>query len=106
MLYYLYFVNMTDLKPTKMKTQLFNFTFNQLFNFYLWLSKFGYCESRKNRLYDHLGLIDTLGNDSDETMFTRSYSEELGSMFMIKMPFGYLLRLIEGCDKSIDIVKK
>jgi hypothetical protein len=88
-----------------MKTKLFNFTFDQLFNLYLWLSKFGYYKSNKNRVYDSLGIIDTLGSDSDDTRYTKSYSEELGSMFMIKLPFGYLLRLVEGCDKSIDIVK-
>ncbi|HLD89437.1 MAG TPA: hypothetical protein VI911_00195 [Patescibacteria group bacterium] len=89
-----------------MKTQLFNFAFNQLFNLYLWLSKFGYYLSNKNRVYDSLGLIDTLGSDSDDTLYTKSYSEELGSMFIIKLPFGYLLRLIEGFDKSIDIIKQ
>lgn len=89
-----------------MKTQLFNFAFNQLFNLYLWLSKFGYYESHRNRVWVDNDYIDTLGNHSDDTRFTKSYSEELGCMFMIKLPFDYLLRLIEGCGpKSIDFIK-
>jgi len=89
-----------------MKTQLFNFAFDQLFNLYLWLSKFGYSKSRRNRVWIDNDYIDTLGNNSDDTRFTKSYSEELGCMFMIKLPFGYLLRLIEGCgSKEIDICK-
>jgi hypothetical protein len=84
-----------------MKTRIWN----TAFNFYLWISKFGYRESSKNSVYDNLGLIDTLGSHQDRTRFTKSYTEELGSIYSIKLPFGCWLNLINYFGKEISITR-
>jgi hypothetical protein len=69
-----------------MKTMKFEVTKNNhfLFDIWLWLHfrKFNkQINTCKHREYDHLGIIDTLGFDSDKKMFTYSYSDELTYMF-------------------------
>lgn len=82
-----------------------NFIFWKLFSIYLFLSRFGYSNSNKNRVYDSYGMIDTLGSDSNNTRFTWSYSEELGCVHSIKLPFNYSIELISYEGKEIRIEK-
>jgi hypothetical protein len=56
-------------------------------------------------VYDHLGMIDTLGYNCDETKYTKSFSEELGGWFAIKLPFGYAIQMIDYFEKGIKICK-
>jgi hypothetical protein len=86
-----------------MKTKLFNFTYDKLFRVYLYLIKFGYSNSIKNRVYDNYGIIDTLGNESDNTRFTWSYTEEMGCVWAIKLPFKYSLMLVDYFEKEIRL---
>lgn len=84
-----------------MKNKLNKFAARKLFRLYLWLMKFGYHYENNNRVYDSYGIIDTLGNSSDNTKFTYSYSEELGGYYGIKLPFK---RAIEVWDNDeLDI---
>jgi len=77
----------------------------KLFNLYLFLSKFGEADTNKQRHYDHLGEIDTLGWDSENTRFTFHYSEEMGSLYRIKLPFKYVIELNNYFEKEILIYK-
>lgn len=82
-----------------------NYIYWKLFYVYLFLSRFGYSNSVKNRVYDNYGIIDTLGNNVDNTRFTWSYSEELGCVHAIKLPFHYSIELINYNEKEIRIEK-
>lgn len=89
-----------------MKNNMKENIWHRLFNLYLWLSGWGKRTQQRSRVYDHLGIIDTLGHSSDETFFTSSYDEELGSMFSIKLPLRFRINLISYCgEKSITITK-
>jgi hypothetical protein len=81
------------------------FIYWKLFNIYLWLSKFGYYNHNKNSVYDQYDIIDTLGNSSDNTRFTWSYSEELGCVHAIKLPFKYSIELVNYEGKEIRVEK-
>ena len=77
-----------------------------IFRLYLKLIKYGYSSANKTRVYDNLGLIDTLGSDVEVTKLTRHYSDELTSIYAIKLPFGYNIELTNGCGyKEICICK-
>lgn len=89
-----------------MKTKLFTFVYDRLFNLFLYLSKFGYYSHDEKRIYDYYGLIDTLGWNSDETRFTWSYSCEYGCIFAIKLPFNYNIKLIDADGKEIKVNNK
>jgi hypothetical protein len=88
-----------------MKTKLFNFIYESLFRLYLHLIKYGYCKHSESRVYDHYDMIDTLGWDADNTRFTWSYSEELGCVHAIKLPFHYSIELVNYEGKEIRLHK-
>jgi hypothetical protein len=80
--------------------------YSYIMKLYHFLHKYGYYTTAKNRVYDNLGLIDTLGSNVDITRFTRSYSDELTSEYAVKLPFNYNLLLIDSCGpKEIVICK-
>lgn len=81
-----------------------NFIYNQLFNLYLFLTRFDKVETTKHREYDSLGIIDTLGYNSETGRFTASYSDELCCVWVIRIPFGWI-RLIDSDGKSIEFCK-
>lgn len=62
-------------------------------------------QDTKHRVYDHLGMIDTLGHDQEIGTLTYHYSCEMGSMFAVKTPTFWMLyindygkRVIIGTD--------
>lgn len=74
------------------------------FKLYLKLSSIGERENYTNKVYDHLGLIDTLGFKSDKTLLTSHYSDEFNSEFSIHL-FGHKFSYIDSFTKSIVIQK-
>jgi hypothetical protein len=98
-----------------MKTQFYTIStkqwaYNLIYKLYWWLL-FGPVPDSKNEksyrhtVYDHLGIIDTLGHFYSEGKFTYSYSEELKSYQGIKLPFGYCLEFDNEWEPYI-ILKK
>lgn len=79
---------------------------NLVYNLQLWLSKL---DSNpifaKNRVYDGLGEIDTLGNSTETTRFTYFYSDEFICKFGIKLPFGYSIEYNNGDFREVLIFK-
>ena len=47
-------------------------------------AKFNQLECSSHRVYDHLGVIDTLGHNVENGRFTFHYSDELGCVFAIR----------------------
>ncbi len=61
---------------------------DRFFQFWLWLHlKLERVEREDHRVYDHWGVIDTLGYSLDRTKWTRSYSEEGYSLYSLRIPF-------------------
>lgn len=90
-----------------MKTYLIDIDFNKddspntidrLFKFYLWLShswiNTGY-RQESHEVYDHLGIIDTLGCQTSNSRFTDSYADELTCLFTLH--FWRLIRINLYC---------
>ena len=94
-----------DYQPiTTMKTRLYNL----LGRVYMRLSRIGKEEKTENRVYDHLGMIDTLGFTAYRSRLTSSYSCEMGYYQRIYLPFNYMIELIDesGFEKEIYIGKR
>ena len=72
------------------KDECSRFIYYTIFKFWLWLlvQNFNKPVSHNNsRVYDSLGLIDTLGFNSDRNTFTYSYSDELVYMWGFDLKF-------------------
>lgn len=67
------------------------------------MAKFGYYQSERSEVYDHLGAIDTLGSRSERTRFTSSYSDEMSSSYFIHLPFNVRIALYNGDGKEVYI---
>lgn len=61
--------------------------------------------SNNHRVYDHYGIIDTLGYNYDEGKYTFSYSEELGGYSGIILPFGWCLEFSDDPEPYIKLRK-
>ena len=63
--------------------------FHFLFEIYLKIyhRKWNHSEHYKHNVYDHLGIIDTLGSHGDNGKYTFYHSEELGMYFGFNLPF-------------------
>lgn len=74
---------------------------SHLFYKIYWFLLFGPMKDCRNeiknnhRVYDNLGIIDTLGYNYEEGKYTFAYSEELGSYSGIKLPFGYAIYIYD-----------
>jgi hypothetical protein len=88
-----------------MKAKLTVYFYDKLFQVYLFLMKYGYSHKSESRVYDSYGMIDTLGHNCNNTRFTWSYSEELGCVWGIKLPFNYSIELVDYWEKEIRIEK-
>jgi len=86
------------------------FLINLMFKFYLFLNRIQYklnirFDENRQRYYDHLGLIDTLGYSSERSPLTANYSCELYSIFSIRIPSRWLV-LYEGCGEKYLYISK
>ncbi len=68
--------------------------------------KFNTISSEKRDVYDHLGLIDTLGWSKDTGKLIYSYSDELISISGFFLPFNYCLELQDSGSECKEIVFK
>jgi len=89
-----------------MKNEIIASTFNRIivrlvFRIFLYLSKFGYSEQSKSEVYDSLGPIDTLGSRTEFTKYTFFYSNEMVTIFGIKLPFGCSVQYHDGEEKEV-----
>jgi hypothetical protein len=83
-----------------------NFIASLLFELYLKLKKYGYSETSEHCVYDHLGIIDTLGYTKDNTKFTYSYSDEFVFVYGIKLPFNYVIEVVScSCNDNTICLK-
>jgi len=87
-----------NIYPLHLKTPLLKKIGSRYFQFWLWLHlKLERIEQENHRVYDHWGVIDTLGSDMNRTNWTRSYSEEGYSLYSIRIPFTHKwVTLVDG----------
>ena len=89
------FMNIIGFRKKVSKT--FAFYFHEL---YMWASSKDNEEHSKNRVYDHLGMIDTLGWDKAEGNWTFNYSDEGVYAYGFKLPFGYNVSIADYCGND------
>jgi len=80
-----------------------HFLCDLFFSIYLKLRR--YAEQWKHDVYDHLGLIDTLGCQGSNGKLTGSYHDELNSMYWIKLPFQFCLVYSDDFEQSLTLTK-
>ena len=72
------------------KGECIPFIYNLTYKFWLWLNfrKFNTeIRTYNNKVFDHLGLIDTLGCQGEVNRFTYNHSEELGYLWGFDLKF-------------------
>jgi len=72
---------------------------NWFFELYMYI-RFNFdldTENENHRVYDHLGIIDTLGYNREVGKWTRHYSDEMICIWSLRIPFTkYWIRYIDG----------
>lgn len=77
---------------------------NYIFNKYLNCIDYRQSKSYKHQVYDHYGVIDTLGHSSDNTVNSYSYHDEFTSIFCLFSGGLYYL-YIDSSEKEAYISK-
>jgi len=88
------------------KNKFYPFLYSLIFKVYLFLDTFKYntvIHKHINKVYDYLGLIDTLGYSENLSKFTYGYSSELLDISQIKIN-KFVASLIDNCSEKTIVI--